>query len=201
MLAVRIQRAWKLAPNPASSGIVSRGIDDSNFLLGTTRNIKQRGLIQMEPSEKRQKLDQESVYQSNSKESSVDSENLEENKGYIVNAGNIVVDTQLPVCEEGANCNRTDLIHFAEFWHPTKTDENENQYFEENECEVIELAGQDLAATQEIYEEDYSNSESDEEQDYNSNIIRKNEKQHSGSDSLDSRWVLNLWNGLNISST
>ena len=155
----------------------------------------------MEPSEKRQKLGQESVYQSSSKESSVVGGNLEENNNYIENAGNIVLNTKLPVCEEGANCNRTDLIHFAEFWHPTKTDEEENQRLEENECEVIELAGQDWEATQEVCEEEYSSSESDEGQDYNSNTIRKNKQQHSGSNSLDSQWVLKLWNRLNISST
>lgn len=156
------------------------------FLLGAIRDVRQRGLMKMEPREKRQKLGQESVYQSSSKESSVVGGNLEENNNYIENAGNIVLNTKLPVCEEGANCNRIDLIHFAEFWHPMKTDEKENQCLEENECEVIELAGQDWEATQEVWEEDNSNSESDEGQDYNSNTIRKNKLQHSGSNSLDS---------------
>ena len=157
------------------------------FLLGAIRDVRQRGLIKMEPSEKRQKLGQESVYQSSSKESSVVGGNLEENNNYIENTGNIVLNTKLPVCEEGANCNRTDLIHFAEFWHPTKTDEEENQRLEENECEVIELAGQDWEATQEVCEEEYSSSESDEGQDYNSNTIRKNKQQHPGSNCLDSQ--------------
>ncbi|XP_015780188.1 PREDICTED: uncharacterized protein LOC107358070 [Acropora digitifera] len=143
--------------------------------------------MKMEPCEKRPKLGQESVCQSSSKESSVVGRNLEENNNYIENAGNIVLNTKLPVCEEGANCNRTDLIHFAEFWHPTKTHEKENQCLEENECEVIELAGQDWEATQEVCEEEYSSSESEEGQDYNSNTIRKNKQQHSESNSLDSQ--------------
>lgn len=74
-------------------------------------------------------------------------------------------------CEHGVDCTETDLIHFAEFWHPTKRDEaseasNKDSCREEEECEVVELKGDptlsdvEVESTQPVFEE-FSDSEDD----------------------------------------
>lgn len=73
---------------------------------------------------------------------------------------------QLPVCKHGIECTETDLIHFAEFWHPTEKDDghqnnnNEDDKCEENECEVVELPYGEATNTQPVFDE-YSDSDSE----------------------------------------
>ena len=131
----------------------------------------------MEPQEKRLKIDNETLVNADSnnnlpvqKESLLDGRNSPENQSsqqaeterVEIDAGN----EQFPVCEHGVDCSETDLIHFAEFWHPTKPEDkeennlDEDECLEENECEVVDLPCYEIEATQEVLEE-YSDSESD----------------------------------------
>ena len=100
-----------------------------------------------------------------------------------VDAGN----EQLPVCKHGAECTQTDLIHFAEFWHPTaKGDGEENnnekgESCEENECEVVELPYFDVESTQPVFDE-YCDSESED-----GDVTVKTHEDRLSSDSLGSQ--------------
>ncbi|KAJ7361887.1 hypothetical protein OS493_014533 [Desmophyllum pertusum] len=99
---------------------------------------------------------------------------------------------QLPVCQHGAACNETDLIHFAEFWHPTEKqdgDDNNNdgdENYEENECEVIELPYYEAASTQPVFDEDYSDSGSENGEAETSDAQKSEERIYS-TDSLGSQ--------------
>lgn len=160
----------------------------------------------MEPEEKRLKIDKDSIENgilnkkiSASNESSFDGRNSKENHGSQaaeieraeIDAGN----GQLPVCDHGVECSETDLIHFAEFWHPTKTEEreienehNEGECYEKDECEFVELPFHEVEATQQVCE-DYSDSESDDVDgaDENSNTLKKSKDEQPSADSLKSQ--------------
>lgn len=148
----------------------------------------------MEPCEKRPKLVQQTTEHryltrkcANSNESSGGDKNSDEYRSAIKSAKDHAVDEQLPVCQNGANCSKIELIHFAEFWHPTKTDDrNEDNCLEENERDVTELPYDELESTQQIYEE-LSDSDSNGALDENSNRLSKTKQQLSGADSLDSQ--------------
>lgn len=155
----------------------------------------------MEPKPKRVKIDCETTENGlfteefpNSSAPSFDRRNSEEN--YIpqkvekerakIDAGN----KQLPACEHGVECIKTDLIHFAEFWHPTKTDEekisqDKGECYEEDECEVVEFSCHEMEATQQLYEE-YSDDSGD-EIDENSNVMHSNHEKQVSPDSSESR--------------
>ena len=66
----------------------------------------------------------------------------------------------LPVCDHGIDCNQTGLIHFAEFWHPTKSElreevtDNKELKDEENECQVEDLPFE-MASTQPSFDDWY----------------------------------------------
>jgi len=98
---------------------------------------------------------------------------------------------QLPVCKHGEECTQIDLIHFAEFWHPTaKDDEDENnnkeeESCEENECEVVDLPYFDVESTQPVFD-DYCDSESEDAEDEGSGTVKTHEDRL-GSDSLGSQ--------------
>lgn len=104
-----------------------------------------------------------------------------------VDAGN----EQLPMCKHGAECTQTDLIHFAEFWHPTAEgdgDENNNkggESCEENECEVVEFPYFDVESTQPVFDE-YCDSESEDGEDGGTVTIKTHEDRLS-SDNLGSQ--------------
>lgn len=160
----------------------------------------------MEPMQKRLKTGSETTKNDklnekfrNSNESSFDGRNFEENHSSIqANIERAKIDPgnqQLPVCEDGVDCNKIDLIHFAEFWHPTKEEEHEGKEeksknggccYEEDECEVVELPCHELEATQQVFEE-YSDSESDDELDENANTLRKSNEQQASAESLESQ--------------
>ena len=82
---------------------------------------------------------------------------------------------QLPVCKHGVECTETDLIHFAEFWHPTKTDDvdqnnnSEDENCEENECEVVELPCFEDTSTQPVFDDFGYDSDSEDGEAVNSN--------------------------------
>jgi len=153
----------------------------------------------MEPTEKRRKTDNETTGNGISNKklpiSNDDGRDSEENhrspqneiERRDIGAGN----EQLPVCERGVECSETDLIHFAEFWHPTKSEEEENsknegESHEEDECEVVELPCHELAATQQVFEE-YSDSEADNDGDENSNTLKKIQDEQSKADNFGSQ--------------
>ncbi|XP_078382045.1 uncharacterized protein LOC144664717 [Oculina patagonica] len=98
---------------------------------------------------------------------------------------------QLPVCKHGVECTETDLIHFAEFWHPTEKDDGdqnnnkEDESCEENECEVLELPYDEATATQPVFDE-FSDSDSENGEDDNSVIVKSHEERL-GSDSWGSQ--------------
>lgn len=100
---------------------------------------------------------------------------------------------QLPVCQHGLECNDIDLIHFAEFWHPTErkleADENNNEKdekHEEEECEVVELPNYYVDCTQPVFDEEYSDSEAENGED-DKFFASKSHEEHLGSDSLGSQ--------------
>ena len=78
--------------------------------------------------------------------------------------------TGSPPCEKGVDCTETELIHFAEYWHPTKSDEERNQSTDESsraeeteELQVVDLEHHGTCfmqdqATQPSFEE-FSDSE------------------------------------------
>lgn len=160
----------------------------------------------MEPKQKRLKTVSETTENDmlNEKvrslsESSFDGGNFEENHSSIqANIDRAKLDPenqQLPVCEDGVDCNKIDLIHFAEFWHPTKEEQHEGKEeqskngsccYEEDECEVVELPCHELEATQQVFEE-YSDSESDDELDENADTLRKSSEQQPSTESLESQ--------------
>lgn len=132
-------------------------------------------------------------------ESSFDGGNFEENHSSIqakIDRAKLDPENQqLPVCEDGVDCNKIDLIHFAEFWHPTKEEQHEGKEeqskngsccYEEDECEVVELPCHELEATQQVFEE-YSDSESDDELDENADTLRKSSEQQPSTESLESQ--------------
>ena len=98
---------------------------------------------------------------------------------------------QLPVCKHGAECTQIDLIHFAEFWHPTAKDDGdednnkEEESGEENECEVVDLPYFGEESTQPVFD-DYCDSESEDGEDEGSVTARTHEERFS-SDSLGSQ--------------
>ena len=132
-------------------------------------------------------------------DSSFDGRNSEENhSSKQANIERAKIDPgnqQLPVCEDGVDCSKIDLIHFAEFWHPTKKEEQEGEEeesknggccYEEDECEVLELPCHELEATQQVFDE-YADSESDDGLDENKNTLRKANEQQPSADSLESQ--------------
>lgn len=98
---------------------------------------------------------------------------------------------QLPVCKHGEECTQIDLIHFAEFWHPTaKSDGDEDstekgESCEENECEVVDLPCVDEESTQPVFD-DYCDSESEDGEDEGS-VTAKTHEERFSSDSLGSQ--------------
>lgn len=160
----------------------------------------------MEPKQKRLKTVSETTENDmlNEKvrslsESSFDGGNFEENHSSIqakIDRAKLDPENQqLPVCEDGVDCNKIDLIHFAEFWHPTKEEQHEGKEeqskngsccYEEDECEVVELPCHELEATQQVFEE-YSDSESDDELDENADTLRKSSEQQPSTESLESQ--------------
>lgn len=100
---------------------------------------------------------------------------------------------RLPVCKHGLECNETDLIHFAEFWHPTENeeegDENNNKErdtYEEEECEVVELPYCEVECTQPVFDEEYSDSETENGEDGKS-VVSKTHEERLSSDSWGSQ--------------
>ena len=67
------------------------------------------------------------------------------------------------------------MIHFAEFWHPTKTDDvdqnnnSEDENCEENECEVVELPCFEDTSTQPVFDDFGYDSDSEDGEAVNSN--------------------------------
>lgn len=98
---------------------------------------------------------------------------------------------QLPVCKHGEECTQIDLIHFAEFWHPTaKSDGDEDssekgESCEENECEVVDLPYVDEESTQPVFD-DYCDSESEDGEDEGS-VTAKTHEERFSSNSLGSQ--------------
>ena len=95
---------------------------------------------------------------------------------------------QLPVCKHGEECTQIDLIHFAEFWHPTEKNDGdednnkEDDSCEENECEVVELPNFGEESTQPVFDE-YCDSESEDE----GSVTVKTHEDRLGSDSSGSQ--------------
>ena len=153
----------------------------------------------MEPGVKRLKTDNNSTENGISKEKpSISNESSCDGKKSVVKQGSEMEraldagNEQLPVCQHGAACNETDLIHFAEFWHPTEKqdgDDNNNdgdENYEENECEVIELPYYEAASTQPVFDEDYSDSGSENGEAETSDAQKSEERIYS-TDSLGSQ--------------
>lgn len=155
----------------------------------------------LEPKEKRLKIDEISKNgDSNnnvliSKESPFDSHNCKENHSIPrVESDHVEIDAGngRPVCEHGVDCSETDLIHFADFWHPTKTDgdeeddQKESGSHEVDECEVVELPFYNVEATQEVYDDSSdSGSDNGDVVDGNSNTIKHCQEKDYSFDSLN----------------
>ena len=155
----------------------------------------------LEPKEKRLKIVEISKNSDSnnnvsiSKEAPFDSHNCKENQSIQrVETDHVEIDAGNGrlVCEHGVDCTETDLIHFADFWHPTKTDvdeeddQKESGSHEVDECEVVELPFYSVEATQEVYD-DPSDSESDNGDvvDGNSNTIKHCQEKDYRLDSLN----------------
>lgn len=141
----------------------------------------------MEPELKRFKTDKNSKENGTSDEKSVisreslgDGEKPSDKHDVETEPARKAGNEQLPVCKHGEDCTQTDLIHFAEFWHPTaKSDRDENNNkegdsCEENECEVVELPYFDVEGTQPVFDE-YSDSESEDGEDEGSGKVKTHE--------------------------
>lgn len=152
----------------------------------------------LEPKEKRLKIDEISenadsnnnvLISKNGSHNCKENESIQQDESdqVEIDAGN-----GRPVCELGVDCHETDLIHFADFWHPTKTngdeedDQKESGSGEVDECEVEELPFYSVEATQEVYD-DPSDSESDNGDvvDGNSNTIKHCQGKDYSVDSLN----------------
>ena len=152
----------------------------------------------MEPELKRLKTDYDSKENGTSDEKSAISRESPNNGEKCSDNHNVETEPalhagneQLPVCKHGEECTQIDLIHFAEFWHPTakgdgdEDNNKEGEICEENECEVVDLPFFDVESTQPVFD-DCCDSESEDGEDEGS-VTAKSHEERFSSDSLGSQ--------------
>ena len=155
----------------------------------------------MEPEVKRLKTDKKSMKNGVADEKFIISDEFSDsersttdNRGDRAERAPDAGNEQLPVCKRGLECNEIDLIHFAEFWHPTdkKLEDYENNNVEagkheEEECDVVELPNYQVECTQPVFDdEDYSDDEEENDKD-DKFFPSKSLEEHSSGDSLGSQ--------------
>lgn len=155
----------------------------------------------MEPEVKRLKTDKKSMKNGVADEKFIISDEFSDsersttdNRGDRAERAPDAGNEQLPVCKHGLECNEIDLIHFAEFWHPTDTKledyENNNveaEKHEEEECDMVELPNYQVECTQPVFDdEDYSDDEEENDRD-DKFFPSKSREEHSSGDSLGSQ--------------